>query len=745
MTPWWLRRALIGVAVLVGLAVAGVVGFAATLPEDDLAVVGPGALEVADGAAGTWTVGTLEVSLTDDGLVVREAGRTVWENPLDRAFLGAARGSLEVTGHQGSFWAEVEHTTTWTEQRVERVEATDEEVRLSGTLVGDGDERRVRWQVTISARPGGGAVLAAQVPDAQAVVLSSGRSPGTGVHGFGEQFTDFDLDDRVLPIIVREQGVGRGEQPLSLLADLTRHGAAGDETTTYAAVASWVTDDLRGVALADDLPASHAVAVADTRDDERVSLEVWAPRLEAELTAADSPAALVAARHQGAPTLPRWTQHGAVVGLQGGTATVRRRVADLRESGAEVAGVWLQDWTGRRPTDDGDGVWWTWQVDRERYLGWERLVADLDRQGIRVTTYVNPFLVDARPERDPAIRNLYAEARDAHYLVEHHDGSTYLLDQGGFDAALVDLTDPDARAWFTDVLAEEVLAGGVSGFMADLGEGLPFDAAVAHGDARELHNRWPALWAQTVRDACVQAGRPDCLTWVRSGSLGSGADAPLLATGDQLVDFSREDGLASALLGTFSAGVSGWPLVHSDLGGDTSVDGGLTDHVRDPRLLQRWSEYAAFGVVMRTQEGDRPAEDPQVYDEEQRLGFARMTRVFAALAPYRREVLAQAREEGLPAIRHGWLVAPDTPAAEVDTQFFLGDSLLVAPVLERNGGSVEVTFPPGRWRHLVTGRTYEEGTTEVDALPGRPAAFVRADHPLADQLVRDVQAAIGAS
>ncbi len=740
MTPW-LRRVLTGVAALLLVAVAGVVGYAFTLPEDDLAVVEPGDLDVAGSAHGSWTVGTLEVTLSADGLVVREAGRTVWENPLDRAFVSAARGSVEVEEHRGYFWPAVEHTTTWPDQRVDAVEATSDAVRLSGTLTGDSGE--TDWAATFTARAGGGARLAVEVPEARAVVLSSGRSPGAGVHGFGEQFADFDLDGRLLPILVREQGVGRGEQPLSLLADLTNTSAAGDGTTTYAAVASWVTDDLRGVALADDRPASHAFAVADTRDDERVTLEVWAPTLEAELTAADTPADLVAARNVGSPTLPEWTQQGAIVGIQGGTATVRRRVADLRASGAEVAGVWLQDWTGRRTTELGDRVWWTWQLDRQRYPGWERLLADLGRQGIRVTTYVNPFLVDARPKGDPDIRNLYAEARDAHYLVEHRDGSTYLLDQGGFDAALVDLTDPDARAWFVDVIADEVLGGGVAGVMADFGEGLPFDARLEQGDARELHNRWPRLWAQTVRDACAQAGKPECLTWFRSGSLGMGEDASLFWTGDQLVDFGRDDGLASALLGTFSAGVSGWPLVHSDLGGYTSVDAVVTDYVRDPRLLQRWSEYAAFGVVMRTHEGNRPADNPQVYDEDQRAGFARMTRVFAALAPYRREVLAEARDRGLPAIRHGWLVAPGSPAAEVDTQFFLGDSLLVAPVLERTGGGVEVTFPPGRWRHLVTGRVYGEGTEQVDALPGRPAAFIRADHPLADQLVRDVQRAVG--
>ena len=94
----------------------------------------------------------------------------------------------------------------------------------------------------------------AEVPDADALALSSGRSPGAGVHGFGEQFTDFDLDGRLLPIIVREQGIGRGEQPLSLLTDLTQRAAAGTATSTYAAVASWVTEDLRGVALAPDRP-----------------------------------------------------------------------------------------------------------------------------------------------------------------------------------------------------------------------------------------------------------------------------------------------------------------------------------------------------------------------------------------------------------------------------------------------------------------------------------------------------------
>ena len=644
--------------------------------------------------------------------------------------------------HRGYFWPGVDHEDEWTVQRIVRSghTADREAVRLTGRLGDEGDD--VGWRVTVSPRPGGGALLDVEVRRADAVMLSSGRSEGAGVHGFGEQFDDFDLDDRLVPILVREQGVGRGDQPLTLLADLTNRSAGGDASMTYAAWASWVTDDLRGVALSPDEPESHAFAVADTRDPDRVALEVWAPSISAELTTAATPAGLLTMRRVGEPVLPEWSQHGAVVGLQGGSMEVRRELAQLRAAGAQISAVWLQDWGGQRSTDFGDRVWWTWQLDRERYAGWEQLVAELDEQGIAVTTYVNPFLVDAAAKGDDGIRNLYDEAREAGYLVMNDEGSPYLLDQGGFDAALVDLTNPEARDWFTDVIAEDVLGIGASGFMADFGEGLPYDAVLARGEARFAHNEWPRLWAQTVRDACSRAGVGECLTWFRSGSLGMGETASLFWNGDQLVDWGRSDGMHSALLGTFAAGVSGWPLVHSDIGGYTSVDSFVASYERSDELLDRWAELAVFGPVMRTHEGNRPDDNPQVFDPEHTEAFARMTKVYAALEPYRAQVLSEASDLGLPAIRHGWLAAPGTDAAEVDTQFFLGDSLLVAPVLAEGEDSVEVVFPPGEWRNLFTGATYEEGTREVDAPLGVPAAFIRADHQLAEQLVDDVQDAL---
>src|SRR5690606_22866472 len=258
--------------------------------------------------------------------------------------------------------------------RIDSVEATKKRVEITGTLTGQGDA--ATYTATIRRRAAGGVAVTVDTSgELDAVGWTSGRSEGAAVHGFGAQFTDFNLDGRLLPIVVREQGVGRGTQPLTFLADVTNHGAGGTDAMTYAAWSSFVTGDLRGVALDPRQTSSHAFAVADLRDPGRVGLEVWSSRVRVELVAAATPTELIAARAASSrPTLADWVLDGAIVGLQGGTQKVRREIDELRRAGAVISAVWLQDWTGRRTTSFGDRLWWTWQLDAKRYPGWRKLV-----------------------------------------------------------------------------------------------------------------------------------------------------------------------------------------------------------------------------------------------------------------------------------------------------------------------------------------------------------------------------------
>ena len=72
--------------------------------------------------------------------------------------------------------------------------------------------------------------------------------------------------------------------------------------------------------------------------------------------------------------------------------------------------------------------------------------------------------------------------------------------------------------------------------------------------------------------------------------------------------------------------------------------------------------------------------------------------------PYLGRLGDDAHEQGLPVMRPMVLEFPDDPgAATVDTQYMLGENLLVAPVFSADG-DVDVYVPEGVWTSLLTGR-----------------------------------------
>ncbi len=185
------------------------------------------------------------------------------------------------------------------------------------------------------------------------------------------------------------------------------------------------------------------------------------------------------------------------------------------------------------------------------------------------------------------------------------------------------------------------------------------------------------------------------------------------------------------MTGLLSSGLSGYSLQHSDIGGYTAIDHPLLKYHRSKELLMRWTELAAFTVVFRTHEGNRPEVNHQVYSDKETLRhFSRLAKVYASWKPYRMELVQEAAETGLPVVRHPFVHYPRDPAVYgLDHQFMVGSEFMVAPVLDPGEDAVEVYLPAGRWVHLWSGRVYgsEEGGLyeRVDAPIGEPAVFYR--------------------
>ncbi len=472
----------------------------------------------------------------------------------------------------------------------------------------------------------------------------------------------------------------------------------------------------------------------DLRDAYRGQVEVFSSQMEGQILSGDSPAKLIEqyTEYSGRMRpLPDWLTSGAVVGMQGGTEKVRWLQRQLEELDTPVAAFWLQDWVGQRQTSFGSQLWWNGELDRQRYPGWEKLVADLEDDGTRVMTYISSLLADPS-EKENVRRNLFRKAERNGYLVEDRDDEPYMGRITDFFAVHVDLSNPEARDWIKEVIKENVVGDGASGWMADFGEGLPYNA-VLHSDAdpKRYHNRYAEEWAKVNREAVRELGREDDLVFFnRSGFTRSPHHSTLFWLGDQMVTWGHQDGIKSAVTGMLTSGFSGYSLTHSDIGGYTAIDTFPLKYHRSKELLQRWIELAAFTPVFRTHEGNLPDVNHQIYSDEESLRhFSRLAKVHAAWEPYRKELILEASQTVLPTVRHPFVHYPDDPEVhELEEQFMVGSEFIVAPVLEPGAEWVEVYLPAGRWFHPWSGNVYgsDEGVhTIVEAPIGEPAVFYK--------------------
>ena len=299
----------------------------------------------------------------------------------------------------------------------------------------------------------------------------------------------------------------------------------------------------------------------------------------------------------------------------------------------------------------------------------------------------------------------------------------------------MDLTNPEAWTWIKDIINGELIGNGASGWMADFGEGLPYDAVLFSGvDPRSYHDRYAEEWARVNREAIDEAGRGDDIVFFnRSGYSKSPRYSTLFWVGDQLVDWDEHDGIKSAVTGLLSSGLSGYSLEHSDIGGYTAIDNPLFRYHRSKELLLRWIELGAFTTVFRTHEGNIPGVNHQIYsDRETLIHFARFAKIYAAWKPYRMELVKEASETGLPVVRHPFIHYPDDPKVHtLGYQFMVGSEFMVAPVLDPGAGAVKVYLPEGEWVHLWTGNRYaspQRGVYETIQAPiGEPAVFYEDD------------------
>ncbi len=534
-------------------------------------------------------------------------------------------------------------------------------------------------------------------------------------YGCGEQMSYFNLRGRSFPLWTSEPGVGRDKTTYVTWRSDVENKAGGDYYNTNYPQPTFISS--RHYYLHVD---STAYADFNFKNPQFHELHFWEVPKQLWIEAAPTFKELLTklTGYLGRqPVLPDWIYNGVILGLQGGTERSFALTERSLESGIRVSGIWCQDWAGKRITSFGKRLNWNWKWNSEMYPSLPDKIKEFKNRNIRFLAYNNPYLV---MEGD-----LYHEGKEKGYFATAGDGSDYLVDFGEFYCGVVDLTNPRAYEWYKELIKKHLIEFGVSGWMADFGEYLPTDLKLWNQETPMIeHNHWPVLWAKCNYEALEETGKlGEIVYFMRAGGAGSQKYCPLLWAGDQSVDFSRHDGLVTVICGALSAGMSGCGLHHSDIGGYTSLFGNL----RTKELFLRWAEMATFTPVMRTHEGNRPEENFQYYDDEDTMEqFARLTKIYTKLAPYLKEAVAINAAEGIPVQRPLFVqYEADEKAYDIQTEYMLGEDILVAPVHQPEVTKWEVYLPGDEWVHLWTGAEYGQGTVPVPAPVGYTPVFYR--------------------
>lgn len=545
------------------------------------------------------------------------------------------------------------------------------------------------------------------------------------IFGGGEQYNHLNLKGKKFPIWVQEQGVGRGWDPISLLTKLK--GTSGSWFTTY--FPSPIFLSTMGYAI---IIETYSPIIVDFKKKKSV-FEIWDNNAKIIIIEGKDIQELTKhiriyfnSKHH----LPDWI-YGTIIASQGGTEALSKKVDLLTQNEVPLSAVWSQDWSGTNRTSFGRQVYWNWEYDKISYKNLPNKIQELNNKGIKFLSYINPFLIEGS--------RLYKIAKENDYFVKHPNGDVYNIYVTTFPAGLIDLTNKDAYNWYKNIIKTNMIALGTSGWMADFGEYLPVDAILFSGeDPIKYHNQYPVEWAKLNYEAIKESGNDDIIFFMRSGYLDSVSYCPVYWAGDQNVNWSKSDGIASVIPAALSSGFSGVDFFHWDTGGYTS----LFWMKRTPELFMRWVELSAFSLIMRTHEGNRPEKNIQFNSNEEIFKhFIWMSNVHYSLKNYLKYSVQTSLEENLPITRHLCLNYPeDKESYHQKYQFMLGSDILVSPVISKNTEEKTVYLPPDNWIHLWSTKKYSgQQYIKVKAPIGFIPVFIRENSTFLEELLNNTE------
>ncbi len=389
-----------------------------------------------------------------------------------------------------------------------------------------------------------------------------------------------------------------------------------------------------------------------------------------------------------------------------------------------------------------DWFYWTrmgqLDIDRTQFPDPRRMNDTLKAMGMRSIISVWP-----RFERESRYYDLLGTKG---WLLHEKDGTVVdgLAIRADRAGALLDSTNPDARAWFWDRIRDNIASQGFDWFWLDETEPdlVPDGHFFSIGSGDRYHNLYPLVHTTGVAEGSAR-DRPDVRNLIlsRAAFTGTQRNGALFWSSDVQATWEALRRQVPAGLGFTASGMAywssdtgGWQYPHGpkavnpvllDPAGAIAMPPSYADY---PELFARWFAYNSFTPTLRIH-GQRPGTAIWDYGTAAEPALATFLKLRYALIPYLYSLGHATYRTGAPFMRALFMDFPDDPrVAAIGDQYMLGPAFLVAPVTDQGVTSRKVYLPAGAdWYDYWTERKYTGGQTIDAAAPiDRIPLFVRA-------------------
>lgn len=338
--------------------------------------------------------------------------------------------------------------------------------------------------------------------------------------------------------------------------------------------------------------------------------------------------------------------------------------------------------------------WCNFDWDKSKFPDPEGLLKKLHDRGLKVCVWINSYIGQKSP--------LFEEGAKNGYFIKNEDGSVWQWDKWQAGMAIVDFTNPEATKWYQGYL-KKLVAMGVDCFKTDFGERIPTEGVKYYdgSDPELMHNYYTYLYNKAVYDVLVETkGADQAILFARSATVG-GQQFPVHWGGDCSSNYPS---MAESLRAGLSFGMSGFGYWSHDIAG--------FEDQASPDLYKRWTQFGLLSSHSRYH-GSTAYKVPWLYGDEAVDVAREFVDLKLQLKPYLLKMAQETHETGVPMMRAMVLEFPDDPTCEdIDTQYMLGDDLLVAPIFREDGVARFYVPDDGSgqpWTNIITKTAYEPG------------------------------------